>query len=157
MWRRCARPDVWGIDKPNTGSLSRIERKPLEKQRGTDAGKSCIILTIGLLAATAARAEGDAAAGKIVFNKCSICHSGDAGVNRIGPSLHDIVGRHSASVANFNYSPAMKATDWTWTPEQLDKYVTDPKATVPGNHMIFPGLKDANDRANLIAYLETLK
>ena len=120
-------------------------------------GNLAIVVMISLLAATTARADGDAAAGKVVFNKCSICHSGDAGVNRIGPSLHGVVGRQSASVENFNYSPAMKAANWTWTPEQLDKYLTDPKATVPGNHMIFPGLKDPNDRANLIAYLETLK
>ena len=120
-------------------------------------GNLAIVVMISLLAATSARADGDAAAGKVVFNKCSICHSGDAGVNRIGPSLHGVVGRQSGSVENFNYSPAMKATNWTWTPEQLDKYLTDPKATVPGNHMIFPGLKDPNDRANLIAYLETLK
>ena len=114
-------------------------------------------LAIGpILTISPARADGDAAAGKEVFKKCAICHSPDAGVNKIGPSLHGIVGRHSGSIENFNYSPAMKAADKVWDPAQLDSYLTDPRGVVPGTKMIFPGLKDEKDRQNVIAYLSTL-
>ena len=105
---------------------------------------------------TAAWADGDAAAGKIVFNKCAICHSPEAGVNKVGPSLHGIVGRHSASLATYNYSPAMKATNWDWTEEKLNTYLVNPRAVVVGTKMIFPGLPSETDRANVIAYLKTL-
>ncbi len=109
------------------------------------------------VAAGAAHAEGDAAAGKSVFNKCGACHSPAQGVNKIGPSLFGIVGRHSGSLPDYSYSEAMKASNWDWTPEQLDKYLVDPRAVVVGTKMIFPGLKSDTDRANVIAYLATLK
>jgi cytochrome c len=105
----------------------------------------------------AAHAEGDADKGKVVFSKCGICHSPKQGVNMVGPSLFGIVGRHSATVPNFNYSPAMQELNIDWTPETLDRYVTDPHAMVPKTKMIFPGLKSETDRENLIAYLQTLK
>lgn len=109
------------------------------------------------LLAGAAHADGDAAAGKIVFNKCMACHSAKAGENKIGPSLHGLIGRPSHSIDSFNYSPAMKAYNVTWDAPTLDHYLIDPRATVPGTRMIFIGLKKPEDRANLIAYLETLK
>jgi cytochrome c len=102
--------------------------------------------------------QGDAEAGKAIFNRqCAVCHSAQAGQNKVGPSLHGVVGRHSAKVAGHNYSPAMKQADRVWTPEALDHYLVDPRASVPGTRMIFPGLKDPKQRADLIAYLETLK
>jgi cytochrome c len=102
-------------------------------------------------------AAGDPAAGKVVFAKCGICHSPDAGVNKIGPSLHGIVGRQSASIANFSYSPAMQNAHKVWDEKELNVYITDPHADVPGTKMIFPGIKSDTDRQNLIAYLATLK
>jgi len=110
-----------------------------------------------LCLAGTARADGDAAAGKTVFNKCAICHSPAQGRNMVGPSLFGVVGRKSASVPGFSYSAAMKGVDKTWDPATLDAYLTDPKAMVPGTKMIFPGLKNPDDRKNVIAYLETLK
>ncbi len=109
------------------------------------------------LAGHTALAAGDPVAGKVLFAKCGICHSPEAGVNKIGPSLYGIVGRHSASIQNFNYSPAMRKADKVWDEAELDIYVTDPRALVPGTVMIFPGLKSETDRQNLIAYLQTLK
>jgi len=106
---------------------------------------------------SAAYADGDAAAGKSVFNKCAICHSPALGKNSVGPSLFGVVGRHSASVEGFKYSDAMKAANKTWDEATLDVYLTDPKAMIPGTKMTFPGLAKAEDRANLIAYLATLK
>lgn len=115
------------------------------------AGLSMVVLANHALAA------GDAEAGKVVFKKCAICHSPEQGVNKVGPSLWGVVGRHSASIADFNYSDAMKAADKTWDPETLNTWITNPKAFVPGTKMLFVGLKDQTDRDNVIAYLETLK
>ncbi len=117
-----------------------------------------IAITAALaLNAAAARAEGDPAAGKTVFNKCAACHSIKPGENKIGPSLHGIVGRPSHSIESFNYSAPMKAYDVTWDDATLDHYLIDPRGTVPGTKMIFVGLKKEDERANLIAYLNTLK
>ena len=109
------------------------------------------------LAAGTARAEGDPALGKTQFNKCAACHSIKPGENKIGPSLHGIVGRPAHSIENFNYSEAMKNYNVTWDPATLDHYLADPRGVVPGTKMIFVGLKKEDERANLIAYLETLK
>ncbi len=116
-----------------------------------------VAAALAVFATQAAWADGDATAGAQIFKKCAVCHSPDAGVNKVGPSLHGIVGRHSGSIDTFNYSPAMKSFDKDWTPELLDTYLTDPRATVAGTKMIFPGLKDAKDRQDVIAYLSTLK
>lgn len=106
---------------------------------------------------SAAYAGGDAAAGKNVFNKCAICHSAAPGKNSLGPSLFGVVGRHSASVEGYTYSEAMKSANKTWDEATLDVYLTDPKAMVPGTKMTFAGLPKPEDRANVIAYLATLK
>ncbi len=100
---------------------------------------------------------GDPALGKTVFNKCAVCHSVKAGENKIGPSLAGVVGRPSHSIESFNYSEPMKAYNVTWDPATLDHYLVDPRGVVPGTRMIFVGLKKDEDRANVIAYLETLK
>jgi cytochrome c len=98
----------------------------------------------------------DASAGQQVFVQCAACHSTDGSAGT-GPTLKGIVGRGSASISGFAYSGAMKRAHLTWTPDQLDKYITDPQAAVPGNTMPFAGMPDAQQRAALIAYLGTLK
>jgi cytochrome c len=102
-------------------------------------------------------AAADVEAGKAKFKLCAICHSPEAGKIKVGPSLFGIVGRKAGSLEGYSYSDAMKNFGKTWTPETLDAYLTDPRAVVPGTKMIFPGIKDQTERANLIAYLETLK
>jgi cytochrome c len=97
---------------------------------------------------------GDAAAGEKVFAACRTCHVFDEGVNRVGPSLHKVVGRSAGSVAGFAYSDANKNSGITWTPQVLFEYLKDPKAYVPGTKMNFPGVKDDQKRADLVAYLE---
>jgi len=116
-------------------------------------------LAFGILVAMAAgpAVSADADAGKTAFKKCALCHTTEAGKNKIGPSLFGIVGRKSATVENFNYSEAMKKFDHTWDEGTLDEYLADPRATVPGTKMIFPGIKDKTERDDVIAYLETLK
>ena len=121
-------------------------------------GKSLlsVIVAGGVLAAGAASAaDGDPAAGKKVFNQCAACHSLVKDKNGLGPSLNGVVGRKSATAEGFkNYSPAMQNAGIVWNEETLDKYLTDPKAFIPGNRMIFLGLKKDDDRANLIAFLK---
>ena len=96
-------------------------------------------------------------AGQDVFaDNCAVCHSPDAGTNKLGPSLFGVVGRKSGSVADYTYAPAMKNAGLTWDAATLDKYVTDPQAVVPGTKMLFPGLKSADDRKALIQYLSSL-
>ncbi len=111
-----------------------------------------------LMFAAPARADGDAAAGQKTFAQCRACHSVDAGKNGLGPSLHGIVGRKAASAAGFKtYSPAMQKSGLTWTEDNLKKYLADPKGFIPGNRMVFAGLKKHDDVENVIAYLKTLK
>jgi len=100
-----------------------------------------------------ASAAGDPAAGKVVSAKCAICHTFEVGKNKIGPSLAGVVGRKAGSLPDFSYSPAMKGSNLTWDAATLDKYLTNPRAVVPGTKMIFPGLPTPADRANMIAYL----
>ena len=100
---------------------------------------------------------GDAAAGKQIFVKCSLCHYPEQGKNKIGPSLWGVVGRPSGSIANFNYSSAMKAYNHVWTPENLFTYLAAPMKVVVGTKMSFVGLPNETDRKNVIAYLSTLK
>jgi cytochrome c len=100
----------------------------------------------------------DAAEGKQVFqSQCAICHADKAGQNKIGPSLFGIVGRHTGSEAGYDYSVANKNANLVWTPDVLDKYLENPQKVVPGTKMPYGGLHSASKRANLIAFLETLK
>ena len=99
----------------------------------------------------------DAAAGEKVFALCRSCHVLDEGVNRVGPSLYNIVGRASGTVPGFSYSDANKNSGVTWSTDVLFEYLEDPKGFMPGTKMAFPGIKNAQDRANLVAYLESTK
>jgi cytochrome c len=119
------------------------------------AGLIAVGMVAGIPASRSAGAApaGDAAAGKTVFARCAICHSVVAGQNKIGPSLAGVIGRKAGSVPGFAYSPAMKGANLTWTPEELDAYLINPRAKVPGTKMIFAGLPKPADRANVIAYL----
>ncbi len=97
--------------------------------------------------------KGDAAAGEKIFTQCKTCHVIDPGVNRIGPSLHGIIGRKSGQIAGFSYSTANKESGITWTPEKLYQYLEKPARVVPGTKMAFAGLPKGQDRADVIAYL----
>jgi cytochrome c len=79
----------------------------------------------------------------------------EPGVNRVGPSLHGIIGRTAGSVPGFNYSAANKGSGVTWTEEVLFEYLENPREFMPGTRMAFVGLKKPQDRADVIAYLKT--
>ena len=90
--------------------------------------------------------------------KCVSCHSFDAGgANKIGPALHGIVDRKIAAGAGFNYSAALAEMDGAWDYEALNGFLENPKKYAAGTAMAFAGLRKASDRANIIAYLDSLK
>ncbi len=99
---------------------------------------------------------GDAAKGKTAFATCSTCHAVEAGVNKIGPSLHAVVGRAAGTVAGYSYSAANKNSGITWTEDKLFQYLQNPQRVVPGTKMAFAGWSDAQKRADVIAYLKTI-
>ncbi|WP_370399276.1 c-type cytochrome [Sulfitobacter sp. JB4-11] len=98
----------------------------------------------------------DPASGERVFRKCSACHKIAAGENNVGPYLHGVVGRQIAAVDGFNYSGALADIDAAWTPDELSAFLENPKGYAPGTTMGFAGLKKPEERADLIAYLDTL-
>ena len=122
---------------------------------------SCRILNViavtglGALLTTHAMAQ-DAAAGKQVFGQCSVCHSID-GTNGAGPTLKGIVGSKAGEVPGFRFSRAMKGSNVTWDDKTLDDFIADPQRAIPGSVMPFSGVADAKQRADMIAYLKTLK
>ena len=106
-------------------------------------------------AAQYAALKGDIARGKVVFTQCKTCHVVTPGVNRIGPSLYGVVGRPSGSIANYTYSAANKGSHIVWSEPVLFTYLEAPQKFLPGTKMTYAGLKDAQKRADVIAYLKS--
>jgi len=99
--------------------------------------------------------KGNVAAGKTVFTVCKTCHVVTPGQNRIGPSLYGVVGWPSGSIPGYTYSAANKNSHIVWSEPVLYQYLISPQAYVPGTKMTYPGLKDAQNRADVIAYLKS--
>ncbi len=117
---------------------------------------TAVIASAAASVAGLARAQ-NAAAGRAVFqSQCSICHAAVPGRNMIGPTLFGVVGRPAGQVPGFHYSAANKNSGLTWNAATLDRYLTSPQSAVPHTIMTYPGLKNPQQRANLIAYLATL-
>ena len=121
-----------------------------------------IALSVSIMAAVsfsaASFAEGDAVKGQKVFKKCKACHTvNEGGKKLIGPNLFGIVGKKSAQMEGFKYSKAMTASGLTWDEATLDTFLKKPKAMIKKTKMTFAGLKKDKQRANVIAYLKTLK
>ena len=102
-------------------------------------------------------ASADPAAGEKVFGKCKACHNTEkGGANQVGPNLWGVVGRPIAQHEGFSYSQALSShAGGTWTYDELNSYLTSPKAWAPGTKMTFAGLSKPEERANVIAYLRT--
>ena len=113
-----------------------------------------LIAAATLAAAGMARADGDAARGENKFEECAACHKLERGENSLGPSLYGVFGRPAATLTEFRYSPALKRSGITWTPQAVDTFIADPQAAVPANRMPYAGMTDAGDRADLIAYMQ---
>jgi cytochrome c len=100
----------------------------------------------------------DAVKGAMVFKTyCSNCHTVQPNKNMIGPSLFGVVDRPSGRAPDFHYSDANRKSGIIWNVATLDNYLAAPRQVVPGTLMSFPGLKDPRQRADLIAYLATLR
>lgn len=110
-------------------------------------------ILVGLaLCGGAAEAQNDPS-----FAQCAACHTVKPGQNRLGPTLHRIVGAKKAAAPGFNYSPALKAQKGAWTEAELDAYIANPRAKVPGTRMVYAGMPDPAKRARLIAWLKSVK
>lgn len=109
---------------------------------------------MALLGAGGARAQ-DAAAGEKVFGQCRACHQvGETAKNQVGPKLNGLFGRTAGSVEGYAYSPANKASGLVWDDAAFMDYIRDPRAKIPGTKMIFPGVKNEQQAADLMAFLK---
>jgi cytochrome c len=107
--------------------------------------------------ASPAYGAGDPVKGKAAFARCAICHGVKTGEKRIGPSMAGVMGRKSGTLPGFAYSAALKKKAMVWNAKTLDGFLAAPMKTVPGTRMAFAGMPNPADRANVIAYLATLK
>ena len=105
-----------------------------------------------LLAASAVQAAGDAAKGEKLYVRCQGCHSIDT--NRVGPRHQGLFGRTAGTLDDYNYSDAMRASGVVWDETTLDKFLTAPREFIKGTKMPFTGMKDPQERADLIAWLK---
>jgi cytochrome c len=119
-------------------------------------GSMHVIMAVA--AATGLPGAAAAQDGQGVFRRqCGACHATEPGQNKIGPSVAGVAGKKAASEAGFAYSDALKGANLTWTDDNLEKYLADPKALVPGGKMVFAGLKNPADAKAVVDYLKTLK
>jgi cytochrome c len=110
-----------------------------------------------LIAAANVTHAADAVRGETRFKAvCGTCHAVDPAQKKMGAHLKGIVGRKAASLEGANYSAAMKASGWTWDKARLETYLADPRKALPGTSMMI-GVSNTTDRADIIAYLETVK
>jgi len=113
-----------------------------------------VILTAALLAESGAAAAQDSAAGKTAFGKCQVCHAVGAGAkNKLGPELNGLAGRKAGALAGYQYSPALKNSGFAWDQASFAAFMQNPRTKVPGNKMVFAGMKDQAEIASLWAYL----
>ena len=118
------------------------------------------LMVLGFPAAAqeSARKGPDSVSGQLTFNNaCRTCHTTKEGDNRLGPNLHNVIGRKAGSLPSYGYSSAMKGADFVWDKEKLDRFIAKPDEIVPGNNMKpYGGLTSAEDRAKVIAFLESV-
>ncbi|MBN9049362.1 MAG: cytochrome c family protein [Rhizobiales bacterium] len=113
------------------------------------------LVLVSFVASSALAAEGDPTRGQQAFRACAPCHSLTPDRNMTGPSLARLWGRRAGSLPSFErYSPALKSAQITWNEQSLDSWLVDPAHMVPGNRMTFPGIKNEQTRADLIAFLK---
>ena len=118
-----------------------------------------LMLASVALAATVGLAQADDLAdGEKSYRKCAPCHSvGPGAKNKVGPELNGLDGRHSGSVAGYNYTDANKKSGITWNKDTFASYIKDPKAKIPGTKMAFAGIRSDKEIASLWAYLAQFK
>ena len=109
-------------------------------------------LLVAGLAGAGSPAPSEIAAGQEIYERCAACHSLDR--DRVGPRHCGIFGRRAGSVPGFVYSEAMRASGIVWNRQTLDAFIADPLGTVPGTFMGYAGVQDAEERAQLLAFLD---
>jgi cytochrome c len=114
-----------------------------------------LMMGLALLWSSAASAQAGPEEGQLLFNNaCRTCHTVKDGDNRLGPNLHQIVGRKAGSLPDYGYSSALKGADLTWDEATLDRFIANPDQAVPGNNMKpYGGLASAEERQKIIAFL----
>jgi len=113
-------------------------------------------IIVACLAPLGALAQ-DAARGRVLFEMCAACHKLEPNSTEYGPSLIGIIGRKAAVLRDFSYSRALLRTNIVWDDGRLDIYLADPQAFISGTRMPFSGIANKTERADLIAYLKTLR
>ena len=116
------------------------------------AAFAAIVIFLAVLPAYTDEVKGDAQRGALSYSACLICHT--IKTNQIGPRHMGLFGRKAGSLPDYNYSPALKNSGIVWNEETLDRWIKSPKAMVPTTKMIFAGIPDAQERADIIAYLK---
>ena len=145
-----------GGDKPaDTTKTTTETTAPVAEATAPAEAPAAEVAVAAPAAVTLASLTGDATKGEKVFAQCKTCHVAEKGVNRVGPSLWAVIDRKAGSIEGFKYSPANKNSGLVWTPDQLFTYLAAPQKTVPGTYMAFAGLKNPQDRADVIAFLKT--
>ena len=121
--------------------------EPTAEHRTNDAAPAAVL----------ASGTADLANGQRQFRRCQSCHTiTEGGRHTVGPNLYGVVGHPAASATGFSYSRALSAADLSWDRETLDAWIENPRELVPGNRMSFVGLRDADDRRDVIAYLASV-
>ena len=132
-----------------------MEKASLEMDKDEEAASAASAVEEGAI--DLASLTGDAKAGKNAFKRCRSCHEAKKTRNKVGPHLVGLFGRAAGSVEGFRYSKALQESGLVWDIATLDAFLAAPKATVPGTTMNYPGMKDADDRQDLLAYLASLQ
>ena len=139
---------------------SRTRLLPLVCSAGHRATLLSVILIVASILVSAAEpglAQGNSVAGAVIFRTvCGSCHTALPGRNSIGPSLYGVFGRKAGQAPGYHYSPALLQSGTTWTKEDLLAFLTSPGVKIPGTKMTFPGLADADQRQDVVAFLKGL-
>jgi cytochrome c len=151
-------PDLSAAPAPAADASPASEAAP-ESSAAPAATAAAAPATPGMIALQIKNTDGQMVsgnpdAGKQVFVICSACHSIQPGQNMVGPSLHGIINRHSGMIPGYNYSPANKKSGLVWSEQELWAYLENPQKIVPGTYMTYTGVKDPQQRADVIAYLQ---
>jgi cytochrome c len=148
----CSKPSQPAMDQAGSNAASPAAADA--GSAGTAAQPGPGKLKLDIMLASGEAIYGDPQNGKGVFNQCASCHAKEAGENRVGPTLHGIIGRHAGQVPGFHYSAANKGSGIVWTEQELWAYLENPQKVVPGTYMTYTGVKDPQKRADVIAYLQ---
>ncbi|WP_254457988.1 c-type cytochrome [Xanthomonas sacchari] len=115
------------------------------------------LLPLAAALASSAHAAGGTPGASVFASECAECHSAAPAKNKKGPTLFGVVGRRAGSVSDYNYSDAMKQSQWTWSDDKLRSYLSQPASkALPGSKMKYDGLDDTKQLQDLITYLHSL-